>query len=218
MKASLLLIKLYLFLAKMLLMRNILILILPILLFSNGTCEDQEDKIVESPVSNPLDSKEEILAYFQSEHDGLDESDICIVEVEEFENLFVYGYFAHDRGCAVNGMFFKGQELPGDHSKAYLIMNENKFSNNAEQLVENYHIKVINTFKTVVWETNEDFDEGEHSKPNTDVKDGKITSTLWIQRPSGMIKERSYYLSTLIFDKKGNFVSLEQSNQFSIAY
>ncbi|CAG5080285.1 hypothetical protein [Parvicella tangerina] len=202
-------------------MKYTIIVVLTILLFCNGSCENKGTDVSSAPVdevqNGGLTSKETILEALQEEHPDLEENDVCIVEVEEFDNLFIMGYFAYDLGCTVNRMFFNGVELPGDHTEANQIMAANNFKDNSEKLVENYHIYVINSFKTVIWETNEDFGN-KFSKPQTRIENDKVISELWIQRPSGMIKERSYYLSKLTFDADGNFVSLEKSNQFSVAY
>lgn len=207
-------------------MKRLLLFSIVALLFLNGSCERKTSTIeavegTETPLNNTssgLTSKEAIFEHLKTVYPDLDEQDVCIIEVQEFGNLFVMGFFAHDRGCSVNSMFFEGNELPGDHSKAVEIMSKNDFSKDSEKLVNDYHINVANTFKTVVWSINEDFDESQFKEPTTYTEDGKVISVLWIQRPSGMIKERSYYLSKLIFDLEGNFVALEKSKQFSISY
>lgn len=202
--------------AKLTTMKNFIFLILPVLLFSNGACEDKKNSTKED--SGPFLTKEAIFAELGKEYEGIQENDVCIEEVEELNTLFVVGFFAYDRGCSVDRIFYNGYQLKGDHSEAYKIMQGNDFKGNSEKLVETYHIQVINVFKTVVWDSNEDFSEGEHFKPRTRIEGDQVISELWIQRPSGMIRERFYYLSTLTFSKDGNFVSLTTTNQFSVSF
>lgn len=195
------------------------------LTFCNGSCENSEKQVDAAPLGptssgGDLTSKEGILKYLQQEYDGLGEEGVCIEEVDSFESLFVVGFFAHDRGCSVDRMYYKGSELSGDHSQANKIMVSNNFKNNAESLVESYHMNVINTFKTIVWDVNEDFESKsiKYNKPTTYKEGNKVVSEIWIQRPSGMVKERSYYLSILTFNDEGDFISLEQQHLFSVAY
>lgn len=207
-------------------MKKLFFLFFIMLTFCNGSCENSEKQVDAAPVGpalsggGDLTSREGILKYLQQEYDGLGEEDVCIEEVDSFENLFVVGFFAHDRGCSVDRMYYKGSELPGGHSQASKIMTSNNFKNDAENVVENYHMDVINTFKTIVWDINEDFESKSiaYNKPTTYKEGNKVVSEIWIQRPSGMVKERSYYLSILTFDKDGNFISLEQQQLFSVAY
>ncbi len=211
--------------AKMKSMKKLIFLALPILLFSNGSCENETESGANEPVpthedGGPYTTEDAIFKNLQKEYDGLEKNDVCIVEVEELGTLFVVGFFAHDRGCAVDRMYYNGEELSGDHSQAQKIMNGNDFKYNSEKLVELYHIDVINTFKSVVKTTNEDFEghSTQFTEPKTYTKGDQVVSELWIQRPSGMVMENSYYLSTLTFDSKGNYVSLEKTKQFSVPY
>lgn len=210
-------------------MKKFLILVVTVVLFSNGSCQNEKEEESTTEESGPVSttgdqvpntSKEGILKNLQSEFKDLDENDVCIVEVGELGNLFVVGFFAHDRGCSVNHMFFEGEQLPGDHTGAKMIMDANNFDKNNLELVQHYHIEVINTFKSILTEVNEDFEQSKELffTPEVSFVDGKVVSKLWVQRPSGMVKENSYYVSTLTFDNDGNFISLEKSNQFSVAY
>ncbi|MCB9187959.1 MAG: hypothetical protein H6598_10790 [Flavobacteriales bacterium] len=204
-------------------MKKLLVLGLISFLFIHGSCENKNNKSVESSNQEIIENtsshtKETIFDLLKTEYPDLNENDVCIVEVKEFGNLFVMGFFASDRGCGLERMYFDGNELPGDHSKAAEIMLKNDFVTNSEKLTETYHIKVINTFKTVIWSINEDFDQSKFFEPKTFIEDEKVVSEMWIQRPSGMNKERSYYLSKLSFDMQGNFISLEKTNQFSVSF
>lgn len=198
-------------------MKKLIVFLTLSTLFLNNACQNNNSSDVRTD-EGPYTSKEKIMESLKEKYDDISEDDVCIEETSSFKGLFLMGFFAYDRGCSLEKMYYNGNEIPSNHSKANLIMEANDFANNAEKLVEKYHIEVINAFKTVIWDTNDDFSEGEHFKPRTKKEGDQVISELWIQRPSGMIMERSYYLSTLTFDKDGNFVSITTTNQFSVSF
>lgn len=196
-------------------MKKTIILLSLSFLFVNGSCESSaQDK-----KKGPLISEEAIFDSISKEYDGLDKNDLCIEDISELNHLFVVGFFAYDRGCALERMFYNGYEIKGDHSDANKVLIDNGFEENKTKLVETYHKEVILVFKGIVNESNEDFVKSDvtFTPPNTWKEGNQIISQIWTQNPSGMIPETSYYLSTLVFDLDGNFVSLSKKQNFTVS-
>lgn len=211
--------------AKITFMRDFLILTALFLLFFNGGCKNNDDNQDSAPAPTQIKegkytTKAAILTKLQTEYEGIQESDLCIEEVNSLGNFFVVGFFASDKGCGVDQLFFNGFELSKDHSESKIVMDANNFQENSSKAIETYHKDVIHQFKTVLTTASEDFLKGDADffAPRTSVHEGQVTSEMWILRPSGMIPEASFYLSTLIFDKAGNFVSLTKTKNFSVPY
>lgn len=196
-------------------MKKTIILLSISFLFVNGSCESsaQDEK------KGPLTSEEAIFESISKEFDGLDKNDLCIEDVSELNHLFVVGFFAYDRGCGLERMFYNGYEIKGDHSDAKKILIDNGFEDDKTKLVETYHKEVILVFKSMIHQSNEDFEKAgvTFTPANTWIEGGQIISQIWTQKPSGMMPETSYYLSTLVFDLDGNFVSLSNKQNFTVS-
>lgn len=187
-------------------------------LISSG-CEDKANKNKGNNDKGPYTSKESIFELLKKDYPDLEENDVCIVESESFKSLFVVGYFAYDRGCAAEKMFFNGNEIDANHGDAKVVLVTNDFKKNPEDVITNYHLNVINIYKSTLQSENEDFKEAgvSFSTVSTIKSEGTYISQAWVQRPSGMNPENSYYLSKITFDTEGNFISAEKTKQFSVS-
>ena len=191
-------------------MKNILVLLsLSIVVFT--ACGQNK--------SGPLSSTEAILKYLQKNQPNLSKDDVCIDKCTMLSDLFIVGYFAHDRGCGNPSYFFKGNEIQLKKKSIKAILMNSGFEENNLMTVENYHKEVTNHYRHVLIEAPEEFDTKKYNftPPTTKILKGMIISSMWVQEPSGMIPQVAFHLSTVIFELDGSFVAHKETEQFVVA-
>jgi len=191
-------------------MKNIILLSLSLVIFS--ACGQKN--------SGSLTSKEAIFKHLQKDNADLSYDDVCIDECTLLSDLFIVGYFAHDRGCVNPSYFFKGKKVLLESKIIKDILLNSGFKKDNLKTVENYHKEVTNHYRHILTEMPEEFDSKNHTftPPTTKILKGMIISTMWVQEPSGMMPQVAFHLSTVIFELDGTFVEHKKSNHFSVAY
>ncbi len=196
--------------------------ILFITLSSNSCNNDKKTNPNKNPKEETmkLNSEEAIFNHFAQLYPGLSEDDLCIDAPASFKDMFIVGFFAHDRGCGNNVYFYKGDSITLNDTTIQQILIDNGFKNSPSQVVEKYHLEIVNINKISLTNVPSEFDTTtyEFFPPKTYVEDNMIYSSIWVQRPSGMIPEVRFYLSNLVFDTKGKLVSSSQTKTFSVDY
>ncbi|MCB9198519.1 MAG: hypothetical protein H6600_08670 [Flavobacteriales bacterium] len=206
-------------------MRKLVLGLILFILFINGSCDgDQSSEEMKghseenTEIKGEFNTEAAIFKHLQTKNSDLEQNDVCIDKVDEFKDLFLIGYFAYDKGCGLDEIYFNGNEYPTDHSISKEILQTANFQSDPEKAVEKYHINVIHHFRTVIYSNSDDFQKAgyEFSAPKTEKTSENIISTAWVIRPPGMVPETSYFLSRVIFDLEGNFISYEKISQFAI--
>ncbi len=167
-----------------------------------------------------LNSKEALFEKYSQLYPGISGNDVCIEEMKSFKDFFVVGLFAHDRGCGDNAYYYKGDSIALTDENIQKILIDNGFKNKPSETIEKYHLEVVNINKNNLTTVPDKFDtlSYEFFPPKTYIEDDMIYSSIWVQRPSGMIPEVRFYLSNLVFDTKGKLVSSSQTKAFSVDY
>jgi len=192
-------------------MKNIFILLsLSIVIFTG--CEQDR--------SGTLTSKEAIFKALQKKHADLSDDDVCIDKCLLLNDLFIVGYFAHDKGCGNPCYFFKGKEVQLKKKTIKAILMNSDFEENNLMTIENYHKEVTNHYQQVLVNAPETFDLKKYNfaPPTTKMWKGMIISTMWIQEPAGMTSQApvNFHLSTVIFELDGSFVKHKKTKQFAV--
>ncbi len=178
----------------------------------SNSCDSQKDKMGE------LINKEAIYKDLEKGHEGISKDDICVDEIQQFETLFIGGYFAHDRGCGDNKYYYMGNSVELDNKTIQLILVNNGFNDQPEKVAANYNEYILNHNKSVITTAPEVFEKGGHdfSAPKSWIENNQVISQMWIKRPSGMIPEHRFFLSEVIFDMNGILISTTQKLKFTV--
>lgn len=165
-------------------------------------------------------TEEAIFNEVKKEYQGITKNDVCIDQVKAFKTLFILGFFAHDRGCGDNRYFYKGNEIQLNDENIQLILIDNGFKVDQLKTVQTFHTDVINHSNSVLTSVPTNFDTAsyEFHAPKTWEENGQIISSVWIQRPGGMIPEDNFYLSVYVVNKKGIQISHSKQNKFTVPF
>lgn len=186
---------------------------------SSGSNPEGEDGLINEDQINP-DSREGIILVLQKEYPDIDMNDVCIDSCYGLKNLFIVGFFAHDRGCGGARYFFKGKEISFDDKTTKEVLAHSGFKSNKFEVTEAYHKEIINHYEGMLNTEPERFTEGSEAffAPRVYKEGNRIISTMWIQERGGMLPEVGYHVSTLTMDLDGVPVDYSTSNAFIIEY
>ncbi|MFT5780413.1 MAG: hypothetical protein ACI837_003375 [Crocinitomicaceae bacterium] len=195
-------------------------LLLNSFLFIGCTQSQTASPVKKTSNKEDLTTKEGILAHLKKVHEGIEEDDICIDEITGLPELFIVGYFAHDRGCGNSEYYFGGKEVSLNNKVIKQILNKGNFENDNLAAVEAYHIGVVNHYDHSLSSKPDDFDESKFpfTAPDTRIVKGLIVSKTWVQERSGMLPEVHFHLSTVVFELDGNLADHQTSNSFTVEY
>ena len=190
-------------------MKNIFIL-LSFSLFVFSSCGQKKIRL--------LNSKESIFKHLQKKNTNLSIDDVCIEECTLLNDLFVVGYFAHDRGCGDPIYFFKGKKIKMKNKTIKEILINSGFEKDNTNTVENYHSEITNHYQHILTVAPEEFDTKNHTftPPTTRILKGMIISIMWIQEQSGMIPQVVFHRSTVIFELDGTFLEHIKDEHFAV--
>lgn len=196
---------------------------LSVLIFSCSTDSSSLDGDGDGPITEDQidpDSKRGIILQLQEEYPELELDDVCIDSCYRLKNLYIVGFFAHDRGCGGARYFFKGKEVTFDDKTVKEVLAHNGFKSNRLEVVEAYHAEVINHYEHDLSSEPERFAEGGETffAPKVYKEGNRIISTMWIQERGGMLPEVGYHISTLTMDLNGVPVDYSTSNSFIVEY
>ena len=185
---------------------------------SDSNSQNEDGPIAEDQI-NP-DSKEGIILLLQKEYPDIDVDDVCIDSCYGLKNLYIVGFFAHDRGCGGARYFFEGKEIKFDDKTIKEVLAHNGFKKNKFEVTEAYHKEIINHYEGMLNTEPERFTEGGETYfvPKVYKEGNRIVSSMWIQERSGMLPEVSYHISRLIADPDGGLIDHSTSNRFTVAY
>ena len=199
-------------------MKNLFIILLMNSFLIVGCAQSKVDSQKKS--KGDLTTADAILNNLKKKNKDLDEDDICIDKINGFNELFIVGYFAHDRGCGNPNYYFAGKEVTLDKKVIKEILLTANFKEDNLAAVEAYHIGVTNHYEHSLSTMPDKFDDSKHAftEPSTTLLKGMIVSKIWIQQRSGMLPQVSFHLSTLIFELDGTLVDHQISNHFTVKY
>ena len=129
----------------------------------------------------------------------LNKRDVCIRRIKDAPAVVVIGFFAYDRGCALDGAFVDGVYIEKSDKtlsqKALAAMGWEKAGHiPREEMALMWVEKGLLAFASIVYEDDKEAPiAGFHRPEVVTPKDGPITVTLWTQRPSGMRNEKASY-------------------------
>lgn len=200
-------------------MKNLLLLLTTVI-FSIGLCSSGCTNEEQSDNLGKFVSEEAIFNEVKKQYDGISKDDVCIDEIKDFKTLFIVGFFAHDRGCGDNQYFYKGHSIELDEKNIQTILVDNGFNTDKIKTVEKYHNLIINHLNSTLDDTPKRFDtlNYEFHPPKVWEEDGQIISSIWVQKPGGMMPEDSFYLSVFIVDDKGMKISHSKKNKFTVPF
>ena len=202
-------------------MRNYIIF-LSVLLVS---CSSEKKELKTNSAQNDyrkLDTDEQVLKALNDETgNDFDQDDVCIKRSKTFKEFILIGYFAHDRGCAGDGCFYKGK-LKDITGIAKTIMMDHGWSDESKRinLAKEFMMEVAGSWETVVQSEHEDFiaENQQWVEPQSENVADTYIATAWIRQGAGMRRARSYYKVQYIFEKDGRLSSVNRSNRFSHEY
>ena len=166
--------------------------------------------------------KTDIIALYEK-HSGesiKDPNDFCTEKANSFKGVVSLGWFAHDRGC-MGDEILVGTEIGKreDMTVKALELNGWKEKDKQQDLALNWSKEVILSWESALDSSNEDCELA--STPTFEapksVKNGTGWQvTLWVQRPSGMIPQTSYYQLQIDFEASGKVSTQKKVNSFVV--
>lgn len=148
--------------------------------------------------------------------------DVCIERPDSFKDLILVGYFAHDRGCTGNIVFYKGVE--STVSEIYTtLLKDNGWANKVkrEKLALNLVTDVLLKWVSPLFSEPKNFSQNSmysFSPPMAIIEQNEVIVSTWVLEPAGMQPESSYYLFTAAFNDKGEMTRSEMTDRFSVNY
>lgn len=143
----------------------------------------------------------------------LEKRDLCIQRETHFEDLVIVAFFAHDKGCMGDHIFYKGQYVSTRNHAQQIFKDHDWGQQNKEKLAMQYTQEVLLAWETVLTqyasELQEDFGDF-HPPKITTTEQQEIEIILWVREPVGMLPQNEYYKARILFDSDGNFVSMKR--------
>jgi hypothetical protein len=124
----------------------------------------------------------------------------CVRRSPDLLNIIVVGSFAHDRGCAFQGVFidsgyFEGEESDLSQSALNALGWETSDAGRREELAGLWVERGLLSFVTVLARKSEDLPIRRFQPPRAmTTKDGEIVVTVWVQLPPGRRRGTAYQL------------------------
>ncbi|MFT5860557.1 MAG: hypothetical protein ACI865_002670 [Flavobacteriaceae bacterium] len=197
------------------------ITLLSLVIYScSSTTTSSEGNNITTDNQAVTDYRATIINQLQTEYGEIDLNDVCIDSSYGIKNLFIVGFFAHDRGCGGARYFFKGKEITFDAKTTQLVLVNSGFKSKMLEITEAYHEEVLNHYEHDLSSEPERFIEGGETffTPKVEKKGNQIISTMWIQERGGMLPEVSYHLSTFVISLDGTPIEHTTSNRFTVDY
>lgn len=201
-----------------------------VVFFLLTSCSDSEKgKDGETKKSNtaaPADGKldlsddESVMAYLRKSNPDLQNDDVCINRINQFEGLILVGEFAHDRGCDGGSVFYKNQEMTFN-GLSERVLKDNGWSERTKKasLAIDYTIHVLKAWESVLTEEPDNFAQDStgytFAAPAAIMEDGEVNVTCWVKEPAGMQPIDEYYHFSVTFGEDGSILRSETSNRFS---
>lgn len=179
------------------------------------------EKVNEQKVD--LSKDENVIAELNksSEH-KFSSNDVCIERPDSFKDLILVGYFAHDRGCTGNIVFYKGVESTVSEIYTTLLKDHGWAKKvNREKLAINLVTQVLLKWVSPLFSEPKDFSQNSmhsFSPPMAREEQNEVIVSTWVLEPAGMQPESSYYLFTAAFNDKGEMTRSEMTDRFSVNY
>ncbi len=201
-------------------MRKNLIYIFCLLLLA---CSDNSNDSTESNADLSTDEKVlEELNKGRTDKNKINKDDICIERPEKFKDLILIGYFAHDRGCMGNEVFYKGNRSTIDKVTAEVLMDAGwKDKVQREAIAIQYVVKVLLQWEIPLETEPENFkSNGDYTfmPPTAITENSETTVSVWTREPPGMAREDYFYLFTVTFGKNGEIVKSQVTDRFTVSY
>ena len=124
----------------------------------------------------------------------------CVRRSPSLLNIIVVGSFAHDRGCAFQGVFidssyFEGEESDLSQRALNALGWETSAAGRREELARLWVEKGLLPFVTVLARKGDDLPIRRFQPPRVmTTKDGEIVVTVWVRLPPGRRRGTAYQL------------------------
>src|SRR5215207_9156469 len=124
----------------------------------------------------------------------------CVSRSPALLNIIVVGSFAHDRGCAFQGVFidssyFEGEESDLSQRALNALGWETSAAGRREELARLWVEKGLLSFVTVLARKGDDLPSRRLEPPRAlTTKDGEIVVTVWVRLPPGRRRGTAYQL------------------------
>lgn len=189
--------------------------------------KSNQDKTKKEQTAGPVDAALDLsddaslLAYLRKSNPELQDDDVCINRISDFQGLILVGYFAHDRGCEGGLVFYKDQEMTFN-GLSERVLKDNGWSDRTKKakLAIDYTIDVLKAWESVLTEEPDNFSQDStgyaFAAPSAILEDGEVNVTCWIKEPAGMQPVDEYYHFSVTFGEDGSVLKSETSNRFAI--
>lgn len=201
-------------------MRNIIIYSFCLLLFS---CSDKENNSTEGTSDLSTDEKVlELLNEGRTDKNKINKDDVCIERPEKFKDLILIGYFAHDRGCVGNEVFYKGKRSTIDEVTPNVLMDNGWNDKVKREAIAIQYVVIVLLHWDIPLETEPDNfkDNGDYTfmPPTAKTENNETTVSVWTREPPGMAREDYFFLFTVTFGSNGEIVKSQVTDRFSVSY
>ena len=140
----------------------------------------------------------------------------------EFPEVVAYGYFAYDRGYALQGVIV-GKKLFAESEaarKALALHNWDKADGKTREALAKAWVEHISLgFDSIIWQADEDFTRAKKiyaPLSATSSPDGNVTVRVWLHGKSGMRPIRNFYREEYIFTGTGEVKPGKSIDSFEI--
>lgn len=140
----------------------------------------------------------------------------------EFPGLVLVGFFAHDRGYALDGVYFGGRYGKTDALMPDVLKAAGWSRGDHGRLARAWADRVLLAWHSTVTSPDKDFgqpDSRPFAAPAVVVApSGAVTYTVWVHEPSGMLPQSTYHLMRYDFAPDGSRVTSKAVDGFTRSY
>jgi hypothetical protein len=147
----------------------------------------------------------------------------CIKRAEELPEIILFGSFAHDRGCRLEGAFVKKYFLSAREenlSRAALKSlgwQKTGSDGRAELALKWTRFGLLAFGGYPLLKANEDFGDRDFRAPEAAADEDKnVTVTLWAQMPMGMKCQANYQRLSFVFAADGSLKERKSVDSFTV--